>query len=285
MNFKLKTKINKSFSQLAHEATPFALGVPALLWQGIFFYVPLLFVVVLSFSSWSFEYFMPFFAWDYGYIIIRTLCVALLTACSCLVLAYPVAYWIVFHARRWKNTLLFFLFMPFWTTFLLHVYAWMFVLERGGVINTILQKIGIISEPLHILNTTFAVVLMMIYCYLPFMILPIYSSLEKFDHRLFEASSDLGATWWQTFWRVVVPVSLPGIRSGFFLVLVPAFGEFAIPELIGGDKKMFVGTVVTHYTMGAKTASLGAAFTLLTAVVLLVVVLMIYGITRKIFRQ
>lgn len=281
MNLKLK----KNFSQLVNEATPFALGVPALLWQVVFFYVPLLFVVVLSFSSWSFEHFMPFFAWDYFYVVARTLCVALMTAICCLIIAYPVAYWIVFNARRWKNTLLFFLFIPFWTTFLLHVYAWMFVLERGGVFNTILQKLGLISEPIHMLNTTFAVVAVMVYCYLPFMILPIYSSLEKFDRRLFEASSDLGATWWQTFWRVVVPVSLPGIRSGFFLVLVPAFGEFAIPELIGGDKKMFVGSVVTHYTMGAQTASLGAAFTLLTAVVLLVVVLLIYGITRKLFRQ
>lgn len=282
MNLKLK---NKNFSQVANEAVPFALGVPALLWQIIFFYIPLLFVVILSFSSWSFEYFTPFFAWDYFYVIVRTLCVALMTAFFCLIIAYPVAYWIVFHARRWKNTLLFFLFIPFWTTFLLHVYAWMFVLERGGVVNTLLQKMGIINEPLHILNTTVAVVIVMVYCYLPFMILPIYTSLEKFDRRLFEASSDLGATWWQTFWHVVVPVSLPGIRSGFFLVLVPAFGEFAIPELIGGDKNMFVGTVVTHYTMGAQTASLGAAFTLLTAVVLLVVVLLIYGITRKIFRQ
>ena len=266
------------------DAIPFTLGLPALLWQLLFFYLPLFFVVLLSFKSWSFDYFIPFFAYNYIAVIARTMLFAFANAVLCLAIAYPVMYWIAFNGSRWKDTLLALLIIPFWTTYLLHVYAWMFVLERGGALNTLLLKIGLISEPVHFLNTSFAIMLVMVYCNLPFMFLPLYAVLEKFDARLFEASYDLGATWWQTFWRVVMPVTFPGIRSGFFLVLVIAFGEFAIPELIGGDKQMFVGNIIAHYTIGANTASLGAAFTLLTSLILLLVVLVLYFATRRFFK-
>lgn len=272
-------------SKLLGESIPFAVGAPGLIWQALFFYVPLLVLVLLSFGSFSFEYFVPFFAWNYAGVVMRTLALALTTATLCLVISYPVAYWIAFNAGHWKNTLLFFLFIPFWTTYLLHVYAWMFIFERGGALNTVLMSVGLITEPIHFLNTTFAVVVVMVYCNIPFMVLPLYSSLEKFDVRLFEASYDLGATWWQMVWRVIVPLSMPGIRSGFFLVLVIAFGEFAIPELIGGDRLMYVGTVIAHYTVSAKTVSLGAAFTLLTSFILLCVTVVLYGVMRRVARQ
>ena len=274
-----------NMKKMLREAFPFFIGVPALVWQTLFFYVPLFFVIFMAFRSFSFASFAPFFASIYGAVIVRTLILAMGTACTCLLIAYPVAYWIAFNGKRWKNVLLFFLFIPFWTNFLLHVYAWMFVLERGGVINLLLQNIGIISEPLRLLNSLFAVGLIMVYCYLPFMILPIYTSLEKFDYRFMEASSDLGGTWWQTVWRIIIPSSWPGIRSGFFLVFVPAFGEFVIPELVGGDKIVFVGNIVTHYTLSANTASLGAAFTILTSLVLLSVVALLYVFERKIFTR
>ena len=263
------------------DIVPFSLGIPALIWQFFFFYTPLLFVVLLSFKSGSLEYFYPFFASSYTLIIVRTILFALANAFFCVLICYPVTYWIAFNGGRWKDTLLALLIIPFWTTYLLHVYAWMFVLERGGVLNTFLLKIGLIGAPIHFLNTPFAIMLVMIYCNLPFMFLPLYTALEKFDARLFEASYDLGATWWQTFWRVVVPETFPGIRSGFFLVLVIAFGEFAIPELIGGDKLMFVGSVITQYTTGAKTASLGAAFTLYTSLILLALIVITYFMTRR----
>ena len=275
-----------NLKKMLGDAVPFALGMPALVWQALFFYMPLLVVIVLSFKSLSFEYFTPFFTTSYGFVVVRTLALALATAVVCLLISYPVAYWIAFNVQpRWKEVLLFFLFIPYWTTYLLHVYAWMFVLERGGVLNTVLLQLGLISTPIHFLNTTFAVLVVMVYCNLPFMLLPIYSSLEKFDIRLFEASYDLGATWWQMVWRVLVPLSMSGIRSGFFLVFVIAFGEFAIPELIGGDRWMYVGTVIANFTVSAKTASLGAAFTLLTSLILLGVTVIIYGVTRRVARQ
>ena len=273
-------KVRQQFA----EFIPFALGIPALLWQIFFFFLPLFFIVLLSFKSGTWDAFRPFFTHSYLIVILRTLLFALTNAFFCLVIAYPVTSWIAFNGGRWKDTLVALLIIPFWTTYLLHVYAWMFILERGGALNVLLQHIGLIREPIHFLNTSFAIMLVMVYCNLPFMFLPLYADLEKFDMRLLEASYDLGATWWQTFWRVVVPITYPGIRAGFFLVLVIAFGEFAIPELIGGDKLMFVGSIIAHYTIGAHTASLGAAFTLLTSLILLVVVIVIYFIMRRWYR-
>lgn len=258
------------------DSFPFFIGIPALLWQVIFFYIPLAFIVVSSFKSFSFTSYYPFFSSLYTWVYIRTFVLAFGTAVSCLAVAYPLSYWIAFNGGRWKNVFLFFLFVPFWTNFLLHVYAWMFVLNREGVINTILLHLGIIAEPLHLLNNIGAVWFLMVYCYLPFMILPIYSSLEKFDTRLCEASYDLGGTWSQTLWRIIIPVTWPGIRSGLFLVIVTAFGEFAIPELMSGDKTVFVGNVITYYTLSASTASLGSAFTLLSSLVLIVFIGILY---------
>ncbi|HBY05677.1 TPA: spermidine/putrescine ABC transporter permease [Candidatus Dependentiae bacterium] len=264
---------------------PFFLGIPALVWQVLFVYVPLVFILVLSVQSGTFESFRAFFTAEYGLVLMRSLFLGLSTATICLILAYPVAYWIALCAGRWKNFLLFLLFIPFWTNFLLHIYAWMFVMDRNGAVNTVLQWLGLIQEPLHLLHTTASVFVVMVYCYTPFMIWPIYSALEKFDVRLHEASSDLGATWWQTLWRIVIPLSLPGIRSGFFLVLVPAFGEFVIPELIGGDKVMFAGGVVSYYTLHAKTSSFGAAFTIITSCVLCLVLCLIYLLSRRLMRH
>ncbi len=245
----------------------FLIGLPALMWQTFFFYVPISFIVFLSFSALS--NFVPFLSVIYARVIIRSLCLAVVTAVGCFIVAYPLMYSITQRVSWIKQTLLFLIIVPFWTNFLLHILAWFFVLEPRGVVNTLLLKIGIIHQPVQFLNGFFAVSLMMLYYYLPFMALPIYSSLERFDRRFFEASYDLGATWWHTMRHVVMPLTLPGIRAGFFLVFVPAFGEFAIPELLGGDKIWFVGSVVSQYMLGMSTFSLGAAFTLISCCTLI----------------
>jgi spermidine/putrescine transport system permease protein len=176
---------------------------------------------------------------------------------------------------------LFLLLVPFWTNFLLHIYAWFFVLEREGFLNTLLSKLHLISEPLQLLNTPFAIMIMMVYYYLPFMVMPLYSALEKMDPRLIEASFDLGASWRQTVLRVILPLTKKGLKAGFFLVYIPSFGEFAIPELMGGDKWMFVGNVIASYMLGDETGSLGAAFTLLAAVALLGSALFFYWLLDR----
>jgi len=258
--------------------TRFGLGAGAFIWQILFFYVPLFLLIVSSvvslsqegyFSGLTFSHFTSVFSPIYYKIIANSLWIAFLTASISLIIAYPVAHYIVFNAKKIKNLLLFMLVVPFWTNFLLHIYAWFFVLEREGFINNLLMNFGITHEPLRLLNSPFATMLMMVYYYLPFMVLPIYASLERFDEKLIEASYDLGASAQQTFRSVMLPLTLPAIRTGFFLVFIPAFGEFVIPELMGGDRTFFVGNVISQYILGQHTEGLGAAFTVMSSMVLL----------------
>ena len=270
---------------------PFAIGVPAMLWQVLFFYVPLLIITVSSFLKFStsgaiegvtLEKILPFFHPTYLRVIATSLLLALGNAILCLMIAYPLAYFLAFRGKRYKNLFLFLLIVPFWTNFLLHVYAWFFVLEREGVLNTLLKSIGLIAEPIHMLNSLFSIMIMMVYYYLPFMVLPIYATLERFDYRLIEASLDLGASWVHTFKKIIFPLSLGGVSAGFFLVYIPSFGEFAIPELMGGDRRMFVGSVVSHYILGEETEDLGAAFTLVASLFLLASTACLYLLVKRI---
>ncbi|QVL57181.1 MAG: ABC transporter permease [Simkaniaceae bacterium] len=270
--------------------SPFAIGSPALIWQIIFFYLPLLLMMVSSIFILSDEgglegltlkNFAPLFSKTHLSVIFSSITLAFSTALFSLLIAYPLAHFIAFKGGRYKTLMLFFLIVPFWTNFLLHVYAWFFVLEREGFLNTLLKSLGLIQEPIHFLNSLFAVILMMVYCYLPFMVLPIFSTLERFDRRLLEASDDLGASWKETFRKVMLPLTLPAVRAGFFLVFIPAFGEFIIPELMGGDKKYFVGNVVSQYVLGDETGGMGAAFMVLSCISLVVTVMFIYFAFKK----
>ena len=139
----------------------------------------------------------------------------------------------------------------------------------------------VISTPVTLLNSLFSIMVMMVYYYLPFMVLPIYSSLERFNTSLIEASLDLGASWFQTFRRIILPLTMRGVRAGFFLVYIPSFGEFAIPELMGGDKRMFVGNVVSQYILAEGTGSLGAAFTVISCVALLITAVFFYWLMDR----
>jgi ABC-type spermidine/putrescine transport system permease subunit I len=216
-------------------------------------------------------------------VIFSSVLLGLSNSILCFCIAYPLAYFMAFRARKIKNLLLLLLLIPFWTNFLLHVYAWFFVLERNGFLNNLLRKLHLITEPIPFMNSLFATMVMMVYYYLPFMILPIYTSLEKFDYKLIEASMDLGVSWFQTLRRIILPLTLGGIRGGFFLVYIPSFGEFVIPELMGGSKRMFVGSVVERYILGNETGSLGAAFTVVACVILCLSSLGLYYVITKIF--
>ena len=269
---------------------PFTFGVPAMLWQVLFFYFPLIVIFVSSFLNISdlgeiqgltIEKITTFLSPTFMKVIFSSMLLGLSTSILCLLIGYPLAYFMAIQGKKYKNLLLFLLIIPFWTNFLLHVYAWFFVLEREGLVNTILMNMGIISKPIHFLNSLFSIMIMMVYYYLPFMVLPIYSSLERFDYKLIEASLDLGATWNQTLRQVLLPLTLSGIRAGFFLVYIPSFGEFAIPELMGGDKYMFVGSVVSHYILGDQTGSLGAAFTVVACICLLLSAAGLYYLLNK----
>jgi spermidine/putrescine transport system permease protein len=232
----------------------------------------------------TFETVSVFFTPTYLKVIGSSILLALSNAILCLFIAYPLAYFLAFTGKRFKNIFLFLLLIPFWTNFLLHVYAWFYVLEKQGFLNNLLLNLHIINEPILLLNSLFSIMIMMVYYYMPFMVLPIYSSLEKFDLSLIEASLDLGATWWQTFRRILLPLSMRGVRAGFLLVYIPSFGEFAIPELMGGDKQMFVGNVVSQYILAEGTGSLGSAFTVMSCAILVVTAMLLYWLLDRIIK-
>ena len=167
-----------------------------------------------------------------------------ITTVICLLVAYPFAYFMARSPADIRPALLMMVMLPFWTSFLLRVYAWKMLLANNGVFNNIAMQLGLISEPLQMMNTPFSLVLGMVYTYLPFMILPLYANLVKMDLRLLEAALDLGATPWQAFWRITVPLSMSGIIAGSMLVFIPCVGEFVIPELLGGPQTLMIGRVL-----------------------------------------
>jgi putrescine transport system permease protein len=169
---------------------------------------------------------------------------AAVTTAICLLIAYPFAYFMARSPADKRPALLMLVMLPFWTSFLLRVYAWKMLLADSGVFNNIALAMGVISEPVKMMNTPFSLVLGMVYTYVPFMILPLYANLVKMDLRLLEAALDLGATPWQAFWRITVPLSKSGIIAGSMLVFIPCVGEFVIPELLGGPQTLMIGRVL-----------------------------------------
>lgn len=170
--------------------------------------------------------------------------IAGITTLICLAIAYPFAYFLARSPADRRPALLMLVMLPFWTSFLLRVYAWKMLLADSGVLNNAAIALGLISEPVKMMNTPFSLVLGMVYTYVPFMILPLYANLVKMDLRLLEAALDLGATPWQAFWRITVPLSKSGIIAGSMLVFIPCVGEFVIPDLLGGPETLMIGHVL-----------------------------------------
>lgn len=273
-----KMNMARTFRDKLQLHLPIAAGSSTLGWQLLFFYIPLFLMFFSSFarmtpsghfSGFTLDHFRQICSRDYFLAIWYSLSLALSTSFLTFALGFPLAHFIVFRGGRFKKILLFLLIIPFWTNFLLHIYAWFFVLERAGFLNQLLLFLHLIKKPIAFLHTPFAVHLMMLYYYLPFMALPLYSSLEKFDPTLIEASLDLGASKSDTFRRILLPITLPAIKTGFFLVFIPSFGEFVIPELMGGDRYFYVGSVVSQLILSESTTSLATAFTVMSGFILL----------------
>ena len=176
--------------------------------------------------------------------LVNSLQIAATSAAICLLIGYPLALGIARAPGRWRPVLLLAIILPFWTSFLIRVYAWMALLKGDGVINGVLLALGVIDQPLQMMQTSFAVHLGIVYSYLPFMVLPLYATLERQDSSLLEAASDLGAPPWRAFLTITLPLSLPGVIAGFLLVFIPAVGEFVIPELLGNSRTLMIGKVL-----------------------------------------
>ncbi|AUJ63606.1 putrescine/spermidine ABC transporter permease [Aestuarium zhoushanense] len=194
----------------------------------------------LDFENFTFLTLDPLYYTAY----LSSLKIASISTLLTLAVAFPMAYGMARAPEEWRATLMMLVILPFWTSFLIRVYSWMGILGKEGFLNMILLWLGVIDEPLTILNTNTAVYIGIVYTYLPFMILPIYSTLEKLDLSLIEAAEDLGCTRTSAFWLVTVPLSVPGVVAGCFLVFIPALGEFVIPSLLGGSDTLMIGKVL-----------------------------------------
>ncbi|RPI16876.1 MAG: ABC transporter permease subunit [Lysobacterales bacterium] len=237
-------------------------------WLLLFFLIPFVIVLKISFSDAqiSMPPYQPLFAWidekvlqvqlnfaNYAFLVednlywkayLNSIFVAGVSTLICLLIGYPMAYAIARTRPSTRNVLLLLVVLPFWTSFLLRVYAWIGILKNNGLLNNALMSLGIIDEPIRMLQTDFAVYVGIVYSYLPFMILPLYANLEKLDLTLLEAAADLGSRPWESFLKVTLPLSVPGIIAGCLLVFIPAVGEFVIPTLLGDPGMLMIGKVL-----------------------------------------
>ena len=209
------------------------------------------------------------------HVLVRSLRLALLTTVVCLGSGYLLAYWIAFYGGHYKHLCLFLVILPFWTSDLVRLYAWITLLADHGVINNVLMTLGVLHTPLPLLYNEGAVLVGLVYTYLPFMVLPLYASLERLDRAVLEAAADLGATPAERWYKVTLPLTKGGMLSGSALVFVPSVGEFLIPELLGGAKTMLVGKFIALKFTGLRHWPLGAAYALVL-VALIVLLLLVY---------
>jgi spermidine/putrescine transport system permease protein len=242
---------------------------PMVAWLVAFVVVPTAILFVYSFCerdelgrvvfSFTLENYQRVFDPVYLRIFARSVGYAALTTAICIVVGYPVAYCIGRATEAWRQRLLLLVMVPFWTSFLIRTYAWITILKQEGLLNGALQAFSLTATPLDLLYTPFAVIVGLVYAYLPFMILPIYGSVEKIDSALIEAAHDLGAGPLRVFSSVIIPLTLPGIAAGTLLVFVPAIGMFAITDLLGGARVPLIGNVIQNQFMQARDWPFGAA--------------------------
>jgi len=270
--------------------------VPALpsLWLGVLFLVPFLIVLKISLSDTAVAQppYAPVFEWSdvagflggldlenfellvqddlYLLATLSSVRIAALSTLLLLLVGFPIAYAMARAPERYRALLVALVILPFWTSFLIRIYAWVAILKPEGLLTQALTGLGLISEPLHILNTETAVYIGIVYAYLPFMVLPLYATLEKMDDTLLEAALDLGSTPWRSFWTITVPLAMPGIMAGSLLCFIPAVGEFVIPDLLGGSETLMIGRQLWSEFFSNRDWPLASAVAILLLIVLVV---------------
>jgi len=270
--------------------------VPALpyLWLGVLFLVPFLIVLKISLSDPAVAQppYKPVFEWSdiagffsaldfenfallteddlYFRATLSSVRIAAVSTVLLLLAGFPVAYGMARAPERYRSLLVALVILPFWTSFLIRIYAWIAILKPEGLLTQALMGIGLISEPVDILNTETAVYIGIVYAYLPFMVLPLYATLEKMDDTLLEAALDLGSTPWRSFWTITVPLAMPGIVAGSLLCFIPAVGEFVIPDLLGGSETLMIGRQLWSEFFSNRDWPLASAVAILLLIILVV---------------
>ena len=258
-------------------------AIPYVIWMALFVVAPILIVVIYAFSSASGGFTLANFArmGTYAVVFTRSFKLAIIATIICLLIGYPVSYIMSKEGPRFQRIAMVLIMLPMWMNFLLRTYSWMSILENNGLLNQLFQKIGLIAlynqvfgtdlSYFRLINTQGAVVLGMVYNYLPFMILPIYSVIIKLDRSLIEAAHDLGANTFNVFRRVILPLSLPGVLSGITMVFVPSVSTFAISKMLGGGTEMMLGDLIEQQFLGgAYNPQLGAAISLVMMIIVVI---------------
>ena len=258
-------------------------AIPYVIWMALFVVAPIIMVVIYAFSASVGGFTLDNFAkiGTYTVVFTRSFKLALIATAICVLIGYPVSYKMSKEGPRFQRLAMVLIMLPMWINFLLRTYSWMAILENNGLLNQLFRKIGLIAlynnifgtdiSFFRMINTQGAVVLGMVYNYLPFMILPIYSVIVKLDHNLIEAARDLGANSVQVFRRVILPLSLPGVLSGITMVFVPSVSTFAISKMLGGGTEMLLGDLIEQqYMGGAYNPYLGAAISLVMMVIVVI---------------
>ena len=258
-------------------------AIPYVIWMALFVVAPIIMVVIYAFSASVGGFTLDNFAkmGTYTVVFTRSFKLALIATAICVLIGYPVSYKMSKEGPRFQRLAMVLIMLPMWMNFLLRTYSWMAILENNGLLNQLFRKIGLIAlynnifgtdiSFFRMINTQGAVVLGMVYNYLPFMILPIYSVIVKLDHSLIEAARDLGANSVQVFRRAILPLSLPGVLSGITMVFVPSVSTFAISKMLGGGTEMLLGDLIEQqYMGGAYNPYLGAAISLVMMVIVVI---------------
>jgi len=254
----------------------------------IFYIFPILIMVVYSFwkiddfgrilPEWNLDQYRTFFSHAvYTQLLLRSLRMAVINTVACMFIAYPLAYFIAKVVKpKWRYLMLFLVILPSWTSFIIRTYAWILTLGERGVVNYFLMSSGLIEEPLTLVFTSTAVTISLIHIYLPYMILPMFTSIEKIDFRYVEAAESLGASKLQCFWNIILKLSLPGVVSGSIMVLIPSIGEYVIPMILGGNSGMMYSNAVTAQFL-ITNWPLGAALSF----ILLIVITIIFSLYNR----
>lgn len=269
-----------------------ALLTPGMLWLVFFFALPLVIILIYSVMTngprgnivWQFtlgNYYDLFTRSVYVNAYLRSIWISVLTTLICLLLGYPLALFIVRQPPRWRTVLLFLVLIPFWTNFLVRIYAWQIILANNGLINSTLAGLGL--PRLNLLNTEGATLLGLVYGELPFMVLPLYAALDRFDFTLMEAAADLGASRPRAFWRVMLPMTMPGVAAGAVLVFIPTIGQFVVSELLGGAKVDYIGNLIQRLFLRSNPPNwpLGSAMAMVMMLVLLALILLYFRSTTE----
>ena len=259
------------------------LSIPYVVWMALFVVAPIIMVVIYAFSSADGGFTLSNFAkmGTYAVVFTRSFKLAIIATIICLLIGYPVSYIMSKEGPQFQRIAMVLIMLPMWMNFLLRTYSWMSILENNGLLNQLFQKIGLIAlynnifgtdiQFFRMINTQGAVVLGMVYNYLPFMILPIYSVIVKMDNSLIEAARDLGANTFNVFRRVILPLSLPGVLSGITMVFVPSVSTFAISKMLGGGTELLLGDLIEQQFLGgAYNPQLGAAISLVMMIIVVI---------------